>query len=105
MVPCLEDVTKGLDKVLTTIQKESVILNTENFYVMKFEDLESDPFEELRKLYSWFEMPFEPPFKNQLESFLINLGPYRKNEFHLSKEEKELISRQLFHHMGIFNYQ
>ena len=103
--PGMKDVVEGLDRVLSTIEKDKSVLPEENFYEMKFEDLEADPVAELKKIYSRFHLPFDDDFHHSLQVFTDGLKNYRKNEFHLEEEEKELIRRQLFRHMHIFNYQ
>ena len=103
--PCIDDVIKGIDKVLATIQQDSAFLPKERYYEMKFEDLEADPVNELKKLYSYFTMPLEESLGRDLESFLNRHKCYKKNEFQLTKEEKELIQRQLFPYMRIYNYK
>jgi hypothetical protein len=104
-IPGIEEVTLGLDKVLTTIEKDSTFLQEKNFYELKFEDLEADPVAEVRKIYSRFQIPFDDALSLNIHSFMDNLKNYQKNEFHLKEEEKELIRRQLFRHMQFFNYQ
>lgn len=103
--PGIEEVAKGLHKVLTTIEKDRSILPEENFYEMKFEDLEADPIAEVMKIYSRFHMPFDGALSHHIESFMDSLKNYRKNVFLLADEEKELICKQLSHHMQNFNYQ
>jgi hypothetical protein len=104
-VPGIEEVTKGLDKVLTTIAKDRTVIPEGNFYEMKFEDLEADPVKEFRKIYSRFQMPFDDALSQKIGSFMNNLKDYRKNEFNLEDEEKEMIHNQLYQHMQNFKYQ
>jgi omega-hydroxy-beta-dihydromenaquinone-9 sulfotransferase len=103
--PGIEEVAKGLYKVLTTIEKDRSVLPEENFYEMKFEDLEVDPVAEFRKIYSRFHMPFDEALSHNIQSFMDSLKDYRKNEFILEDEEKEMIHNQLHQHMQNFNYQ
>ena len=103
--PGIEEVAKGLHKVLTTIEKDRSVIPEENFYEMKFEDLKADPIAEFRKIYSWFHMSFDDALSHNIQSFMDNLKNYKKNEFHLADEEKQLIRKQLSHHMQIFNYR
>jgi hypothetical protein len=102
--PGIKEVVEGLDKVLTTIEKDKSVLPEENFYEMKFEDLEADPVAEFRKIYSRFHMPFDDALSHNIQSFMDSLKNYRKNVFHLSDEEKVLIYKQLNQHMQVFNY-
>jgi hypothetical protein len=103
--PGIEEVAKGLNKLLTAIEKDRLILPAENYIEMKFEDLEADPVGEFRKIYSKFKMPFNDTLEQKILSFTGSLKNYRKNEFHLADIEKEMIHKQLKQHMQNFNYQ
>lgn len=103
--PGFEEVVQGVDKVLTKIKQDSSLIPEENYFEMKFEDLEADPVAELKKLYERFHLAFDDELGKTIESYIEPLKNYRKNEFHLDEEEKEQIRRQLFKHMDIFNYQ
>jgi hypothetical protein len=102
--PEIEDVTKGLEKLLTTIKKDSAVIPKDNFFEMKFEDLEADPVGEIKKIYSRFQMPINDVFCQKIQSFVDSMNGYRKNEFHLTDHEKELIRKHLNQHMLFFNY-
>jgi len=103
--PGIQEVVEGLGKVLATIEKDKSVVPQENFYEMKFEDLEADPVAEFRKLYSRFHMPFDDELSCNIQSFMYSLKNYKKNEFYLSDEEKEFIHKQLNQYMQIFKYQ
>ena len=103
--PGIEEVTKGFDKILTAIKNDLGNLADENYFEMKFEDLETDPVSMVRNMYSRFHMTFDEALKTSILNYMDNLKNYRKNEFQLTIEEKELISRQLSKHMNIYNYQ
>lgn len=103
--PGIEEVTKGLDRVLTSIKEDSVILSDEIYFEMRFEDLEADPLGVLRKLYTRFNMTLDDTLSGNIRTFMGDLKNYRKNEFYLTREEKGLIRKQLCEHMRIFNYQ
>jgi hypothetical protein len=102
--PSTEEVAKGLHKFLTIIEKDKAFIPEDKFFEMKFEDLETDPVGEFRKLYSRFHMPFDDSLSKNIQTFIDGLKDYRKNEFHLSKEEKELIRNHVHQHMQNFNY-
>ncbi len=102
--PGIEEVTKGLHKFLTTIEKDKSVVPVENFYELKFEDLEADPVAEFRKIYSRFQMPFDDALSQKIQSFIDSLKDYRKNVFHLSDDDKEMIHNQVHQHMQNFNY-
>ena len=49
-------------------------------------------------------MPFDDELSCNIQSFMYSLKNYKKNEFHLSDEEKEFIHKQLNQYMDIFKY-
>jgi hypothetical protein len=104
-IPGIEEVTRGFDTMLNAIKKDKSCIPEENYFEMRFEDLEADPIAELRKIYLRFSMTFDDALGKKIESYMECLKNYKKNEFHLEEEEKEQIRRQLFQHMRIFNYQ
>jgi hypothetical protein len=103
-LPGIEDVTKGLATVLMTINKNSSIIRKENFFEMKFEDLEDNPIAQIKELYSRFDMLFTDEISKKIEIFMESLKDYQKNEFHLDVKEKELIRKHLDQHMKTYNY-
>jgi omega-hydroxy-beta-dihydromenaquinone-9 sulfotransferase len=102
--PGMPEVVGGVDRVLATIRRDLATIPEKRVYTMKFEELEADPVTSIRKMYSWFDMPFEEPFSGAMESFIRDLKGYRKNEFTLKEEEKKFIREKLWHHMQYFNY-
>ncbi|MCX6248990.1 MAG: sulfotransferase [Bacteroidetes bacterium] len=103
-VPGIEEVTEGLDKVLKTIERDKVYLREEQFFEMRFEDLESDPVTEIKKVYSKFNMHFNEDLGWKIISFAGSLRNYKKNEFKITDEEKSVIHNRLHQHMVYFNY-
>jgi hypothetical protein len=103
--PGIEEVTKGLEKLLKTIEKDTTVIPLSNYYEMRFEDLEADPLAEIKKIYTRFHMPIDDQLCQKIQSFIDNLTPYKKNEFQLAEDEKGLIHKYLDHHMQFFNYQ
>ena len=104
-IPEPEEVARGFNKLLSTIKRDRVFIPQGNYFEMRFEDLEADPVGEIRKIYSQFRMPFDEGLGSKMQAYMENLKNYQKNEYQLKDEEKELIRRQLFQHMQIYNYQ
>jgi len=102
--PGIEEVAKGLDRILTTIKQDSNIIAKEHFYELKFEDLEADPVGEVRKIYDKFDLPFNDTSLQNIQNFMNGIKDFRKNEFILLEEERELIRNQLSMHRD-FYYQ
>ncbi|MCX6244216.1 MAG: sulfotransferase [Bacteroidetes bacterium] len=104
LYPGVPEVTEGLDRILTAIRRDLPLIPENRVYNMKFEKLESDPVSEIRKLYSWFNLPFDINLSQEMENFTGELKGYRKNKFFLSDEDKQYIRERLDHHMQFYGY-
>ena len=104
LIPGIAEVSKGIEKLLNVIKRDSSVIPDGHFYEIKFEDLESDPINELMKIYTQFQMPFDDTFKTKVESFMVSLKTYKKNVFHLTESEKEIVQHHLKEQMLFFNY-
>ena len=102
--PTVDDIIDYLDHFWNVIQQDLSSISIENTYMMKFEDLENEPEKMIRDLYSYFRIPFSDIFKIKLESFLKEIEGYQKNQYQLTHEEKEQISKRLRPHMEYFKY-
>jgi hypothetical protein len=103
-IPCIDKVSQGYAKLLNIVKNDSLVIPNGNFVEIKFEDLEADPVNEIRNIYSRFQMPIDDTFISNLESFLNSLKTYKKNIFYLTESEKEMIRKHLSEQMLIFNY-
>ncbi|MGA3015388.1 MAG: sulfotransferase, partial [Bacteroidales bacterium] len=99
-----DKVSQGYAKLLNIVKNDSLVIPNGNFVEIKFEDLEADPVNEIRNIYSRFQMPIDDTFISNLESFLNSLKTYKKNIFYLTESEKEMIRKHLSEQMLIFNY-
>jgi hypothetical protein len=104
-IPGIDEVSKGYEKLLKVVKNDSVVIPDGNFVEIKFEDLEADPINEIRKIYNGLQMPFDELFHHRLETFMDSLKTYKKNVFHLTESEKEMIRKHLNDQMQICNYQ
>jgi omega-hydroxy-beta-dihydromenaquinone-9 sulfotransferase len=104
-VPSLEDVMEYLDYFWNVIKKDLSSIDSKRTFCMKFEDLEKTPQKIISDLYSFFKIPCSDTFQKNLNAFLKDLEGYQKNQYQLSHEEKERISKRLSNHMEYFGYQ
>ncbi len=102
--PSVDDVIDYLDHFWNVIRQDLSSISSENRYVLRFEDLEKDSEKAIKDLYSYFRIPFSDIFRDNLESFRQELQGYHKNQYHLTTEEKEQISKRLKPHMEYFGY-
>lgn len=57
------------------------LLNDGQFWQVRFEDLERDPVEEVRRLYGGLGLPGFETFRPRLEQYVGSLSSYRKNGY------------------------
>jgi hypothetical protein len=68
------------------------LLRDEQYFPVKFEDLESDPIEQLEALYGHLNLPGFPACKTEFTRYLESISGYRKNVHQdLTAEEREKI--------------
>jgi hypothetical protein len=71
---------------------------------IRYEDLEHDPVSTLQRIYLTLGMNFTPAFEKNISEFLNATGPFEKNRFFLTEEERVLISSELKDHMKVHGY-
>ena len=102
--PTIAEVTKVFDHIMNVIRQDLSCLPPESYHEIKFEDFEADPILSLKSLYRSLKIEFSGEFGISVRNYLSELKTYKKNEFHLTDEEKNYISASLHHHMKYFGY-
>jgi hypothetical protein len=90
---------------MNVIRHDLSVLPRESYHEIRFEDFESDPILSLKRLYQSLKIEFSDEFGTKVRNYLSGLENYKKNEFHLTEEEKNYISTSLNHHMKYFGYE
>jgi hypothetical protein len=102
--PEIVDVVTVFDRVISAIRRDKELVPANRFYEMRFEDLESDPVKEIRKIYQAFNLNYNQEFEDKMNTFLSGIKGFQKNIFHLTPEEKAQINSRLRHHMEHYGY-
>jgi omega-hydroxy-beta-dihydromenaquinone-9 sulfotransferase len=102
--PTIHEVAQVFDHVMTVIRRDLSALPEEHYHEIMFEDLESDPVRSLKTLYQSLNLEFSEEYERKVGVYLSEIKDYRKNEFHLSADEKRNISGLLAHHMEYYRY-
>jgi omega-hydroxy-beta-dihydromenaquinone-9 sulfotransferase len=102
--PTIAEVTKVFDHLMNVIRHDLSALPHESYHEIRFEDFESDPILYLKSLYQSLKIEFSDEFGKNVMNYMPELENYKKNEFHLTEEEKKYISTSLKHHMKFFRY-
>ena len=68
-----------------------------------FENLEADPIRELKRVYLELDLTYHSAFEAEAIKFLDRNKNYRRNDYRLSREEKELICNGLADLVGFYD--
>ncbi|MBM3435461.1 MAG: sulfotransferase [Bacteroidetes bacterium] len=102
--PNVEDVSVVLDRMLDKIRTDLAILPSEVYCEVNFDDLDTDPVNELKKVYKAVGLEYTQEFESNVRQFLHDLGDYKKNTYVLTEDEKELIRTRLASHFYHYKY-
>jgi omega-hydroxy-beta-dihydromenaquinone-9 sulfotransferase len=102
--PTLVEVTEVFDHIMNVIRRDLSALPYESYYEIKFEDFENDPIPSLKLLYQSLKFDFSNEFEKKVRFYLSDVKDYKKNDFHLTEEEKKKMKSTLEHHMNYYNY-
>ena len=97
--PEFEEVVDCYNNVTTHIHEDLKSLPREKYHEICFENLEKNPVTIIKKTYNHFKMDFPDTFEEKMRTFMKSIEGYKKNKYELSKEQEELISDRLQHHM------
>ena len=103
--PDLDHVLTVYDNMLHSIREQLSELPSGKYYELRFEEFEKNPVNSIKSVYTAFDLPFTTTFEKNLHSYITSLNGYRKNEFHLSPDEKEKIRTRMKKHMEHFGYE
>jgi hypothetical protein len=102
--PTIAEVTKVFDHIMNVIRHDLSALPHESYHEIRFEDFESDPILSMKRLYQSLKIEFSDELGINVRNYMSGLKNYKKNEFHLTEDEKKYISTSLDHHMKYFGY-
>lgn len=61
--------------------RDAAALPAKDVAELRFEDLETDPIGQVRRIYEQLHLEFTPTFQRRLETYLASIAGYRKNRF------------------------
>ncbi len=103
--PDFKEVVGVMDALLTAIENDCGQISTGSYIELRFEDLEQNPVNVMKKCYNSLHLPFTQEFEEKIDSFLRKTADYQKNKFSLNLQEKTYIREKLFRHMNKHDYQ
>lgn len=98
----VESIVEVFERTLKYIQKHSKEIPEQSFCEIKFENLEENPAEEIKKAYKKIGIPFTKEFEETIEKKQIK--NFKKNSFSLTEEDKTYIYNKLKYHFERYGY-
>jgi hypothetical protein len=90
-IPSIREAAEVLASYVEYVDRESGKLEAGQFIDVKFETLEKDPVNELKRIYLALGLPFTDSFLSEVNRFLSVNQDYKKNSYSLSEEDKSMI--------------
>jgi hypothetical protein len=102
--PTIDEAASVLEKFLCYVDENKGKLGKNEFTEVKYEDLEANPTEEIKRLYKELNLEFTSQFEARIIQFMEEKKNYKKNTFNLSAEEKSIIHNRLSRWFQTYNY-
>ena len=102
--PNVENTSDLLNRMLGKIDKDLKKLPENRYCEIKFEDLEKDPIEEIKRIYNHLNVQFSETFEKQINKFLVSVKAYQKNKYVMPDGDKLKINNILESWMTEKNY-
>jgi omega-hydroxy-beta-dihydromenaquinone-9 sulfotransferase len=102
--PEIPDVIETLSSLLEKIDNDKILIPKGAFTEIRFEDLEKDVIDTLKKAYSDIGLEFSELYEQRLVAFLDENKDYEKNSYTLKFDEKALILQKLQPHFKRLEY-
>ncbi|MBE9167547.1 sulfotransferase [Pleurocapsales cyanobacterium LEGE 06147] len=84
-------ILESYPRMMNSLLLDSVDLPAESFVEICFEDLETDPFKQIQKIYQQLELPGFESARPHFENYLTSLQGYRKNNYPFEPKAIELV--------------
>ncbi|MBN1307392.1 MAG: sulfotransferase [Chitinispirillaceae bacterium] len=97
--PTLDRAISIYDTILSTIKRDLQRLPAHDYCTIRFEDLEDRPVDTIRHALNSIGITLSGEHLRHLDRFITSLKHYKKNSYHLSKEQRDRIRFRLKHHI------
>lgn len=102
--PSTREVVSLLKKMINTINRELKLLESNRYTVVKYEDLEASPVEEIKRIYRHLNLSFTQELEEKIGKFLDEEKDFQKNTHQLSESDKAIIYEEMSEFMVQNNY-
>lgn len=91
-------------ELFSLFERDKNLIPEGSLHEMKFEDLEAEPVETLRKMYQGLGLPGFDSFETRLDEYLKSIASYEKNIFKMSEEDREKVRRAWGKNFDLYGY-
>lgn len=92
--PSISEISDIYIKIITTVRQQFTFLKEKQSCEIKFEDLEKNPVECIKKVYNTLEFEFSSEFEDKLKKYCKVLQDYKKNKYETESKDKMLIKQK-----------
>lgn len=103
--PDLKEITEGLIKFYSVIERDLAALPEERYNVVSYEELEADPVAEVRGIYKSFGLEFTAAFERRIRSFLEKEKDFKKNSYNFDDNRKEQVYQLMKNQFEQYHYK
>jgi hypothetical protein len=103
--PTIEETAIVVDEFWRYVNENKSRLAGDQFAEIRYEDLEKNPVQELKRIYEWVGFVFSAEFEKEINHFIEEKKSYKKNVFTLSQEQKDAINKRLEGYMKCYSYE
>ncbi len=102
--PKIEEVITGYDNFMHKLRENTALLPKEKYVEVQYEELEKDPVKTIKKIYKHLKIDMSPTVEKKMKIFLYDIKGFKKNRYHLSKGQEELIKTRLEGQLKRYGY-
>jgi omega-hydroxy-beta-dihydromenaquinone-9 sulfotransferase len=103
--PGLKEVTEGLIKFYSVIERDLAMLPPGSFIKVCYEDVESDPIKEIKEIYKALNLEFTSDFENSIRSYLDKERGFKKNSYTFDDEQKAQVYNLMKEQFDQYHYK
>jgi hypothetical protein len=83
-----EHVLATFSRLYQCLEEGKRLLNPDQFFELRYEDLTKDPVGEMHKLYEYFKLPGWSEFLPRMHAYLAGVKGYETNKYRLTEEQR-----------------
>jgi omega-hydroxy-beta-dihydromenaquinone-9 sulfotransferase len=99
-----EDMLYFYEKCIRTYEETKTLIPAGRLHELRFEDMEKDPLEEIRKVYHNLNLPGWERLEPKIQEKLPSLKAYRKNAFRMDRETMRAVYSRLKWVFDLYQY-